>query len=99
MIEEFALLLPHASRGAGLEVAEKLRALVAAAPLEHGHVTVSVGLAAFPEDASDLATLLDCADAALFAAKKAGRDTVVAFAPGMRDLVGRQRDIQMTGVP
>ena len=97
--EEFAVLLPHASRGAGLEVAEKLRALVAAEPLEHGRVTVSVGLAAFPEDASDLATLLDCADAALFAAKKAGRDTVVAFAPGMRDLIGRRRDIQMTGVP
>ncbi|HEX7624170.1 MAG TPA: diguanylate cyclase [Anaeromyxobacteraceae bacterium] len=101
--EEFAVLLPRATRAAGLEAAEKLRALVAAASLEHGagqpsgRVTVSIGVAAFPEDAEDLAALLDCADAALFAAKKAGRDKAVAFAPGMRDSPGRRRDVRVTG--
>jgi len=101
--EEFAVLLPRATRGAGLEVAEKLRSLVAAAAFEQGaaphggHVTVSIGVAAFPEDASDLSALLDCADAALFAAKKAGRDTVVAYAPGMREWPGRRRDVRVTG--
>ena len=101
--EEFAVLLPRATQAAGLEVAEKLRALVAAAPLEHGaaqpggRITVSIGVATFPDHATDLAALLDCADAALFAAKKAGRDRAVAFAPGMRDSPGRRRDVRVTG--
>ena len=101
--EEFAAILPRANRAAALEVAEKLRRLVAEAPLEHGaalpggRVTISLGVAVFPEDAEDLATLLDCADAALFGAKKAGRDAVVAYAPGMRDRPGRRRDVRLTG--
>lgn len=101
--EEFAAVLPRADRAAALEVAEKLRRLVAAAPLDQGaappggHVTISVGLAVYPEDAEDLATLLDCADAALFGAKKAGRDAVVAYAPGMRARIGRRRDVRVTG--
>ncbi len=101
--EEFAAVLPRADRVAALEVAEKLRRLVAEAPLEHrqaqpgGRITLSVGLAVFPDDAEDLASLLDCADAALFAAKQAGRDAVVAYAPGMRDRPGRRRDVSVTG--
>ncbi|GEJ56207.1 sensor domain-containing diguanylate cyclase [Anaeromyxobacter diazotrophicus] len=101
--EEFAAVLPRADRAAALEVAEKLRRLVEEAPLEHraalpgGRVTLSLGLAVFPDDADDLAALLDCADAALFAAKQAGRDAVVAYAPGMRDRPGRRRDVRVTG--
>jgi diguanylate cyclase (GGDEF)-like protein len=101
--EEFAAILPRADRAAALDVAEKLRRLVAGAPLEHGaalpggHVTLSLGVAVFPGDAEDLATLLDCADAALFSAKKAGRDAVVAYTRGMRDRPGRRRDVRLTG--
>src|SRR6266542_827707 len=100
--EEFALVLPRADRAAALEVAEKVSQLVAATPLEHdagqpgGKITISVGVATFPDDARDLATLVDSADAALFAAKRAGRNTAVAFAPGMRENPGRRRDVRHT---
>lgn len=101
--EELAAVLPRADRAAAVEVAEKLRRLVGEAPFEHraalpgGRITISVGVAVFPDDAEDLATLLDCADAALFGAKKAGRDAVVAYAEGMRARAGRRRDVSVTG--
>jgi diguanylate cyclase (GGDEF)-like protein len=100
--EEFALVLPRADRAAALEVAEKLRRVVASAHFEHGEtqpggrITVSIGVASFPEDATDLSTLVDCADAALYAAKRQGRNTTVAFAPGMRENPGRKRDVRVT---
>lgn len=100
--EEFALVLPRADRAAALEVAEKLRALVAGTAFEHGSaqpggkVTISVGVAAFPEDARDLPGLLDAADAALYAAKRKGRDAVVAYGAGMREDPGRRRDVRVT---
>jgi diguanylate cyclase (GGDEF)-like protein len=96
--EEFAVLLPRADRAAALEVAEKLRAAVADARIGDGPapVTISVGVASWPEDGRDLSTLMDSADAALFAAKRAGRDAVRAHAPGMRVHPGRRRDARTT---
>lgn len=100
--EEFALLLPRADTAAGLEVAHKLRAIVADTPFEHGpeqpggRVTISAGVAAFPGDARELGLLIDCADAALYAAKRRGRDAVVAYEPGMREDPGRRRDVRTT---
>ena len=100
--EEFAVALPRASRASALDVAEELRSLIATSAFEYDagppgvHVTISVGVACFPDDARDLATVIDCADAALFAAKRKGRDTVVAYAPGMRENPGRRRDIRVT---
>jgi diguanylate cyclase (GGDEF)-like protein len=99
--EEFAVLVAHADRAAALEVAEELRASVDRAALPHptseaGHVTISVGLAAFPEDGEDLPALIDAADAALFAAKRAGRNAVRAHEAGMRGAPGRRRDVTVT---
>ncbi|MFL5262702.1 MAG: diguanylate cyclase [Anaeromyxobacteraceae bacterium] len=98
--EEFALVLPRADRAAALDVAEKLRGIVRAhaftGPQPIGRVTISVGLATFPDDARELAQLVDCADAALFAAKKRGRDAAVAFAAGMRENPLRRRDVRVT---
>jgi diguanylate cyclase (GGDEF)-like protein len=102
--EEFALLIPRASSEEATEVAEKLRRLVAEAPFEHGaadppdRVTISLGVASYPKDADEFALLLDCADAALFAAKRSGRDRVLAYAPGMRQAPGRRRTIETTSV-
>jgi diguanylate cyclase (GGDEF)-like protein len=95
--EEFAVVLARADRAAAIAAAEKLRAAVTAAALPHpgagpGHVTISVGVAVYPDDARELGALLDCADAALYAAKRAGRDVVRPHAPGMRDHPGRKRD-------
>jgi two-component system, cell cycle response regulator len=73
--EEFLVLLPDTDSEAAGHVAEKLRAEVAMAPAPVS-VTVSIGVASWdgetPED------LLQRADEALYAAKQAGRDRVLA---------------------
>jgi diguanylate cyclase (GGDEF)-like protein len=99
--EEFAVLLPRADRAAALAAAEKLRVAIAEPAIPHpaaerGHVTVSIGTASWPEDARELGTLIDCADAALYAAKRAGRDAVRPHEPGMRAHPGRRRDQRTT---
>jgi diguanylate cyclase (GGDEF)-like protein len=94
--EEFAVLLPRADRPAALAAAEKLRAAVKAAGLPDGDgppVTISIGIGVWPDDARDVAALMDAADAALYAAKRAGRDAVRAHEPGMREHPGRRRDV------
>lgn len=82
--EEFAALLPHTSRKAALEVTEKLRAEVARQSFTDPHggsvsVTASFGVASLDRGVPDLDALLKNADAALYAAKAAGRDRVVAW--------------------
>jgi len=98
--EEFAVVLPRAGAAEAAETAERLRAAVAGSGFEAapgGRVTISVGGACFPADARDLTGLVDCADAALFAAKRAGRDTVRFHQDGMRQAAGRRRDVRTTG--
>ncbi|MFI6825067.1 diguanylate cyclase [Micromonospora sp. NPDC050187] len=86
--EEFVLLLPETdARGAAI-VAERLGAVVRDGPFEaESHsgvpaaapvriaVTVSVGIAVYPDHGSTAQQVLDAADDALYAAKAAGRDT------------------------
>jgi diguanylate cyclase (GGDEF)-like protein len=99
--EEFAIVLARADRQTALAASEKLRDVVAAAALPHpaseaGHVTVSIGVAVFPDDGRDLGALVDAADSALYAAKRGGRDTVRAHEAGMREHPGRRRDEKVT---
>jgi diguanylate cyclase (GGDEF)-like protein len=81
--EEFCLLLPNTGAVKALEVGEKVRATVQGLGLPHitsSHktVTVSVGVAATqPSDAQRPGDLIEAADAALYAAKHRGRNTVV----------------------
>jgi diguanylate cyclase (GGDEF)-like protein len=101
--EEFGVVLAGADRAAALAAAEKLRAAVEAAGIGHpasdlGRVTISVGVAVYPDDGRDLASIVDAADAALYAAKRAGRNAVLAHAPGMREAPGRRRDASITAV-
>ena len=82
--EEFAVILPATDLDGGLVVAECIRNQVAAMQVPHadglcGIVTVSVGVAALiPGQAESSDDLLRLADAALYAAKRAGRDRVMA---------------------
>ena len=77
--EEFIVLLPGAALEKAHEIAERLRAIVAEAPLVDAPrvaVTVSIGVAAFrPGDSGT--ELLARADAAAYEAKRSGRDRVV----------------------
>ncbi|MBZ4333689.1 diguanylate cyclase [Corallococcus interemptor] len=97
--EEFVLLLPQVSKATAVEVAETLRRAVADAVtlsrpgLPGGHVTVSIGVAHFPTDATSQDTLVDCADSALYCSKRTGRNRVTAFEPGMEVHPGRERSI------
>lgn len=84
--EEFLLVLPGTKREEALRAAERLRRLVQDHPFPHGEtqpggrLTLSGGVAAFPEDGVDAATLIGCADEALYASKHQGRNRVTAYA-------------------
>ena len=78
--EEFVVILTQTPRAQALVIAERLRARVAERPIptEAGLLpqTLSIGLASFPEDGAALETLIAKADAALYAAKREGRNRV-----------------------
>ena len=86
--EEFAVLLPDTDAGRAVEVAERIRAHVAAAPLWADNerplaVTVSIGVASLSGDSADLPAVVQAADRALYAAKSAGRNRVTAAPAAM----------------
>jgi diguanylate cyclase (GGDEF)-like protein/putative nucleotidyltransferase with HDIG domain len=73
--EEFALLLPETSQLEALIVAERLRRAVAsAAILADRTVTISAGIATWPEDGTQLEELEGKADRALYWAKRNGKN-------------------------
>jgi diguanylate cyclase (GGDEF)-like protein len=83
--EEFLILLPGAELDATTELAERLRAAVSEQSLSVGvHVTMSFGLGVSPRGAYfDYETAFAEADAALYEAKRAGRDRVHQAASGL----------------
>lgn len=87
--EEFALLLPGIGKTAACEIVERCRQAVERRSIEYdGHpirVTASAGVAAFGEDGGDLATLIEAADAALYQAKKSGRNRVMPASSADRE--------------
>jgi diguanylate cyclase (GGDEF)-like protein len=76
--EEFALLLTQTNAPHAMNIAEKLRKMVAAwqFPGVPRTVTISAGAAAFPDHGTTRDDLVKAADAALYAAKQAGRNKV-----------------------
>ena len=82
--EEFVVLLPGADAEMALEIAERLREAVARASDGTGAVpvTMSLGVAIARAPGLDFERLFKASDAALYEAKRAGRDRVV-LAPGV----------------
>jgi len=84
--EEFVVLLLDTGPEEGLATARKLQRLVETLPIPRAHtqpggrLTVSVGVAFYPRDASDARTLIDHADEALYRSKEQGRNRVTAWA-------------------
>ena len=74
--EEFAILLPETSMAGALEVAERIRARVETAEFPGRPVTLSLGVAEFPKHAKEPQGVIEAADAALYIAKRAGRNQV-----------------------
>ncbi|MDB4964829.1 MAG: diguanylate cyclase [Myxococcales bacterium] len=78
--DEFAAFLPGLGKRAGTQIAETIRALMAAHRFEKDGVvvrpTISIGVSAYPEDGDSADVLLRRADEALYRAKKTGRDRV-----------------------
>ncbi len=86
--DEFLVLCPGAGQDEAMEIAQRIRARVrerTAVLVPEIAVTVSLGIATIPDDATHRAGLLLAADEALYAAKAAGRDVATAYvAPGAR---------------
>jgi diguanylate cyclase (GGDEF)-like protein len=76
--EEFLIVLPGIDREGGREVAERLRAAVEQSRPQGIRITISLGLSAAGGDEVDYDTLFRAADAALYDAKRGGRNRVVA---------------------
>ena len=72
--EEFCVILSKTGKEAAMDVAEKLRDSVERTNL----ITISAGVASFPEDSNDDRGLLIVADHALYKAKREGRNRVMS---------------------
>jgi diguanylate cyclase (GGDEF)-like protein len=85
--EEFVALLPETAIGGGLQVAERLRRRVAGHVFKTGridlNITISLGIAILDGNAQTLTELIDLADQALYAAKRAGRNRICQWTPEM----------------
>jgi diguanylate cyclase (GGDEF)-like protein len=81
--EEFAIILVDTAKFAAAKLAERLRERVAehefpfGGEQPNGKLSISIGVATCPDDAPDPEGLVRSADAALYAAKHAGRDRIV----------------------
>jgi diguanylate cyclase (GGDEF)-like protein/PAS domain S-box-containing protein len=80
--EEFVVILPTANLGGAQNRAEHIRSKLRELTVLHhgqsvGMITVSIGVSAFPTNGSSSQELLAAADAALYHAKRKGRDRVV----------------------
>ena len=78
--EEFSIILPATGKDTGATIAERLRASVEKQKYRHKDksipVTISLGVASYPEDGDSPEGLISAADKALYAAKESGRNQV-----------------------
>jgi diguanylate cyclase (GGDEF)-like protein len=87
--EEFCLILPNTGKKESLFVAERLRRSIESdifpgeTNLPLGRLTVSLGVAAYPEDGDAIHDLLHAADLALYRAKDLGRNRTVLYDPSL----------------
>ena len=81
--EEFAIMLPHTDMQHALAMSERLRTAVGAADIEFvpelEGVTVSIGVASSTSGLRSADDIIRAADAAMYTAKREGRDRVVAW--------------------
>jgi diguanylate cyclase (GGDEF)-like protein len=76
--EEFAIILPEAGIYAAIQSAERLRRAVEERFHQDLELTISVGIACFPDDGINVSALVRTADEALYSAKTQGKNRVVS---------------------
>ena len=86
--EEFAMIFLGADKQAAFIAADRVRRTIAEQSFRKGAVTVSMGVAEFPLDATTPADLIERADKALYHAKSTGRNRVFAWGTISADLPG-----------
>jgi diguanylate cyclase (GGDEF)-like protein len=74
--EEFFLMMPEVGAAEAAERAAGIRRRLAAQNFANGAVTLSIGVAEFPAHGESGESLIAAADAALYEAKREGRDSV-----------------------
>ena len=81
--EEFAVMLPETNKEGAMMVAERLRKRIAEnvfkAYDETLRFTVSIGIAAYPADATEMKFLIERSDKALYSAKRSGKNVVCLY--------------------
>jgi len=78
--EEFLIMMPETELDGATQFAERIRKKLATEQLPAGQITLSLGVSAFPMHGDSPDQLIAEADAALYLAKRAGGDRVVAAA-------------------
>jgi diguanylate cyclase (GGDEF)-like protein len=85
--EEFVLLFPNMSTEIALKRGEQLRAAfehtVVTSAHGHVHTTISIGVSTFPAHGTSMDELIHCADLALYAVKRNGRNGVRVYGSEM----------------
>ncbi len=86
--EEFSVLLPHTSKESAKVAADRIMNAIRRSKIDIGtqkfYITVSMGIASVEDiDSGDAEELIRCADAALYDAKKSGRDQIVIYSTAM----------------
>ncbi len=78
--EEFVMMIPEADQDAAFSLSERLRQQFSRIKFEDlPQITISLGVATYPFDGTDLQDLIKKADAAMYAAKQTGRNKVVRY--------------------
>lgn len=78
--EEFGIILPETTVYEAFAVAERLRLDVGAQSIEGvGRITISLGVATFPDHANDKDTFIESADTAMYQAKRQGKNLTLVY--------------------
>ncbi|MFQ5847437.1 MAG: diguanylate cyclase [Candidatus Methylomirabilales bacterium] len=92
--EEFLVMLPETEPDGALEAAERIRTRVFEETFDNGSepvgITISIGVAGFPEHGDTPESVIASADAALYEAKRSGRNRVIRASAGQRKKTGRR---------
>jgi len=81
--EEFVIVMPNINRGVAYQRARELRRTLNSLRVEYGiyelNTTISMGIACYPKDGKSRESILRAADRAMYGAKEAGRNHILAY--------------------